>query len=44
MVIEFDGRAVTYGFRELDEVVLAYATTVHKSQAPSTRLYGSDPR
>jgi exodeoxyribonuclease V alpha subunit len=32
MVIEFDGRAVTYGFGELDEVVLAYATTIHKSQ------------
>jgi exodeoxyribonuclease V alpha subunit len=23
---------VTYGFGELDEVVLAYATTIHKSQ------------
>jgi exodeoxyribonuclease V alpha subunit len=32
MVIEFDGRPVTYGFGELDEVVLAYATTIHKSQ------------
>ena len=32
MVIEFDGRSVTYGFGELDEVVLAYATTIHKSQ------------
>jgi ATP-dependent exoDNAse (exonuclease V) alpha subunit len=32
MVIEFDGREVTYGFGELDEVVLAYATTIHKSQ------------
>jgi exodeoxyribonuclease V alpha subunit len=32
MVIEFDGQSVTYGFGELDEVVLAYATTVHKSQ------------
>jgi exodeoxyribonuclease V alpha subunit len=31
MVIEFDGRPVTYGFGELDEVVLAYATTIHKS-------------
>ena len=27
MVIEFDGRPVTYGFGELDEIVLAYATT-----------------
>jgi exodeoxyribonuclease V alpha subunit len=32
MVIEFDARLVTYGFGELDEVVLAYATTIHKSQ------------
>ena len=32
MVIEFDRRPVTYGFGELDEVVLAYATTIHKSQ------------
>jgi exodeoxyribonuclease V alpha subunit len=27
-----DGRAVSYGFGELDELVLAYATTIHKSQ------------
>lgn len=32
MVIDFDARPVTYGFGELDEVVLAYATTIHKSQ------------
>ena len=32
MVIVFDGREVTYGFGELDEIVLAYATTIHKSQ------------
>ena len=25
-------REVTYGFGELDELVLAYATTIHKSQ------------
>jgi exodeoxyribonuclease V alpha subunit len=29
---DFDGRHVTYGFGELDELVLAYATTIHKSQ------------
>jgi exodeoxyribonuclease V alpha subunit len=29
---DFDGRDVTYGFGELDELVLAYATTIHKSQ------------
>jgi exodeoxyribonuclease V alpha subunit len=28
----FDGRAVTYLFGELDTLVLAYATTIHKSQ------------
>jgi exodeoxyribonuclease V alpha subunit len=28
----FDGRAVTYGFGELDTVVPAYAATIHKSQ------------
>jgi exodeoxyribonuclease V alpha subunit len=32
MVIDFDGREVTLGFGELDELVLAYATTIHKSQ------------
>ena len=32
MIVEFDGREVAYGFGELDELVLAYATTVHKSQ------------
>jgi exodeoxyribonuclease V alpha subunit len=28
----FDGRSVTYGFGELDALVLAYAVTIHKSQ------------
>jgi hypothetical protein len=32
LAIDFDGREVTYGFGELDELVLAYATTIHKSQ------------
>jgi exodeoxyribonuclease V alpha subunit len=32
LVIEYDGRPVTYGYDELDQVSLAYATTVHKSQ------------
>jgi exodeoxyribonuclease V alpha subunit len=32
LAIDFDGRHVTYGFGELDELVLAYATTIHKSQ------------
>ena len=28
----FDGRDVIYSFDELDELVLCYATTIHKSQ------------
>src|SRR5207249_9529769 len=31
-MIDFDGRSVTYDVGELDEVALAYAATVHKSQ------------
>lgn len=30
--VEFDGRTVEYKFTELDELVLAYAFTIHKSQ------------
>jgi len=30
--VNFDGRTVSYGFGELDELVLAYATTIHKAQ------------
>ncbi len=32
MAVEFDGRLVNYPFGELDELVLCYATTIHKSQ------------
>ena len=32
LVIEFDGRRVEYQFGELDEVALAYAVGIHKSQ------------
>ena len=32
MVILFDERPVPYRFDELDEIALAYATTIHKSQ------------
>lgn len=32
VVINFDERTITYDFGELDEVVLCYATTIHKSQ------------
>jgi len=31
-VISFDGRPVAYDFTELDEIVLSYAVSVHKSQ------------
>lgn len=30
--VNFDGRAVGYDFADLDEIVLAYAVSVHKSQ------------
>ncbi len=32
MFISFDGRDISYDFMDLDEVVLAYAVSVHKSQ------------
>jgi exodeoxyribonuclease V alpha subunit len=32
VTIDFDGRRVPYDFSDLDEVVLAYATSIHKSQ------------
>jgi len=32
LIISFDGRDVPYDFLDLDEVVLAYAISVHKSQ------------
>ena len=32
VVVVFEDRKVTYGFGELDELALAYATTIHKSQ------------
>ena len=32
VAICFDGRRVKYGFGELDEIALAYAVTIHKSQ------------
>ena len=32
MVITFDGKTVEYDFSELDEVVLAYAVSIHKYQ------------
>ncbi|MBB1493324.1 ATP-dependent RecD-like DNA helicase [Paracoccus sp. MC1854] len=32
VMIDFDGRAVVFGFGELDTVVPAYAATIHKAQ------------
>jgi len=32
LTARFDGRSVTYGFGELDTLVPAYATSIHKSQ------------
>jgi exodeoxyribonuclease V alpha subunit len=32
LTVDFEGRAITYEFGELDELSLAYAITVHKSQ------------
>jgi len=32
LAADFDGRTVAYGSGELDELALAYATTIHKSQ------------
>ena len=32
VLVEFDGRKVAYGLGKLDELVLAYATSIHKAQ------------
>jgi exodeoxyribonuclease V alpha subunit len=32
LIVDFDGRRVAYDFRELDELTLSYAITIHKSQ------------
>jgi exodeoxyribonuclease V alpha subunit len=32
LTIEFDGRSINYDFSDLDEVVLSYAISIHKSQ------------
>jgi hypothetical protein len=37
ITVDFEGREVVYGFGELDELVLAYATTIHKSQGRRPR-------
>jgi len=32
LAVNFEGRTVSYAFGELDEIVLCYATSIHKSQ------------
>ena len=32
VIIDFDGRNVSYDYSDLDEIVLAYAISIHKSQ------------
>ncbi len=32
VIVNFDGKPIEYGAGDLDELVLAYATTIHKSQ------------
>jgi exodeoxyribonuclease V alpha subunit len=32
VIVDYDGKAVPYDFTELDELILAYAISVHKSQ------------
>ena len=49
MTAEFDGRFVTYAFDQLDQLELAYAITVHKSQGSEFQavvipLLGGFPR
>ena len=37
VTVKFDQREVVYDFGELDEVSLAYAITIHKSQGSEFR-------
>jgi hypothetical protein len=39
LLVEFEGREVTYGFCELDKLVLAYATKSTRAKARNTRLW-----
>ena len=32
LIVRFDDRNIDYDVKELDELVLAYATTIHKAQ------------
>jgi exodeoxyribonuclease V alpha subunit len=37
IAVDFDGHEITYGFGELDELVLAYATTIIRAKAQNTQ-------
>ncbi len=37
LLINFDGRLIEYDFNELDDIVVAYAATIHKSQGSEYR-------
>jgi len=37
MTVNVDGRPITYDWLDADELVLAYAASVHKAQGASTR-------
>ena len=39
LTVDFDGRSVEYDVTELDELTLAYATTIHKAQDRSIRSW-----
>jgi exodeoxyribonuclease V alpha subunit len=43
IVASFDGRAVTYGFGELDMLVPTYAATIHKSQGSEYPAVTEEP-
>jgi exodeoxyribonuclease V alpha subunit len=38
IIVNYDGRMVSYEYSELDEIVLAYAVSVHKSQGSEYRV------
>jgi len=38
MVVNFDGQLVQYDATELDQIVLAYAATVHKAQGSEYKV------
>ena len=39
LTVSMDGRRIAYDAPELDELTLAYATTIHKAQGSSTRWW-----